>query len=143
MARRLTFPHRDPATQSRTVAVYYDGACPLCSREIAFYRRLDRAGNVDWIDISACASGALPDGLTRDAAKARFHVRSAEGTLVSGAAAFVALWKELPRFRLAGRLLSGRMTVRLLDRLYDVFLTFRPRLQRLTKGRRRAAENGA
>ena len=31
--------------------MFYDGGCPLCSREVAHYRRLDRRNNVSWVDI--------------------------------------------------------------------------------------------
>ena len=33
--------------------LFYDGGCPLCRREIAHYRRLDRAGQIHWLDIDA------------------------------------------------------------------------------------------
>ena len=42
--------------------------------------------------------------LSRQQALARFHVRRADGRLVSGAAAFVSLWQQLPRWRWAARL---------------------------------------
>ncbi|MCA3300536.1 MAG: DUF393 domain-containing protein, partial [Roseomonas sp.] len=41
------------------VTVWFDGACPLCLREIALMRRLDRRGAIDFIDIGAEA-GACP-----------------------------------------------------------------------------------
>ncbi|MFT6308343.1 MAG: putative DCC family thiol-disulfide oxidoreductase YuxK, partial [Halioglobus sp.] len=31
--------------------MFYDGACPLCSREVAHYRRIDTNNNVSWLDI--------------------------------------------------------------------------------------------
>jgi hypothetical protein len=43
----------------------------------------------------------------------RFHVRRGDGQLVSGAAAFVSIWSELPRWRWAARLtaIPGVMTL--------------------------------
>ncbi|MEK9644048.1 MAG: DUF393 domain-containing protein [Alphaproteobacteria bacterium] len=115
----------------QAAAAYYDGACPLCRREIAFYRHLDRTRCIDWVDVSTCGSALLPDGLTRARAIGRFHVRLADGCLVSGGGAFVALWRTLPTFRYFGRMLSGRLSVRVLDWLYDRFLTLRPFLRAL------------
>ena len=34
---------------SAPVKVWYDGACPLCLREIALMRRLDRRGRISFI----------------------------------------------------------------------------------------------
>jgi len=46
--------------------VYFDGACPLCRREIALYRRAAGEGRIDWVDASACAPPALGGDLARD-----------------------------------------------------------------------------
>lgn len=110
--------------------VYFDGACPLCRREIAFYQGRRGADDVQWVDVSR-DDVVLPDGLTPDAARARFHVAAADGSLLSGGEAFAYLWTRFPSFRWAGKLASSRPMVWLLDHAYDVFLKFRPRLQRL------------
>lgn len=33
--------------------LFYDGGCPLCSREVAHYRGLDQSDRVPWVDIHA------------------------------------------------------------------------------------------
>lgn len=108
-------------TQS-PLTVYYDGACPVCSREIGFYRGRTGA-DVTYCDVAAEAC-PVPD-LKREDALRRFHVRLADGALVSGAAAFLALWRQTPGFGLAGRLLSARPVVAVLDLAYDGFLKLR------------------
>jgi predicted DCC family thiol-disulfide oxidoreductase YuxK len=111
-------------------AVFFDGSCPLCSREIAFYQSRAGSENIDWIDISQSVDeGEVVPGLCRERALARFHVKTADGRIVSGAAAFATLWSILPGFRLLGRLFQLPPLTWLLERAYDLFLTFRPRLQ--------------
>jgi predicted DCC family thiol-disulfide oxidoreductase YuxK len=72
----------------------------------------------------------LPSGTTREQLLARFHVRGSDGQLLSGAQAFLALWAALPGWRwlaLAGRLPGAGWAM---ERLYRVFLRWRPALQR-------------
>jgi predicted DCC family thiol-disulfide oxidoreductase YuxK len=129
-----------PAAGSRPEAatVFYDGACPLCSREIAFYQRRKGADRIDWIDVSGAPGAEVAPGLTRDQALARFHVRNADGTLVSGGAAFAALWTALPGFRYVGKLFQTEPFVPLLEAVYRIFLRVRPRLQNTLLARRSA-----
>ncbi len=57
---------------------------------------------------------------------ARFHVRLGSGEVVSGAAAFIALWRATPRFRLLGRIASIPPLPWLLEGAYRGFLKLRP-----------------
>lgn len=87
------------------VEVYYDGGCPVCSREIAFYRARPGAEGFRWTDVNA-EGALLGPGLTREAALARMHVRRADGTLLSGAAAFAEMWRHMPGLGWLGRLVA-------------------------------------
>jgi len=107
--------------------VYFDGACPLCRAEIAHYAAQDGAAALCFRDV-AHSPGPLGPGLTREQAMARFHVRSADGALLSGAAAFVAIWRLLPRWRWAARLAGLPGGMLLLEGAYRLFLPLRPLL---------------
>ncbi len=109
--------------------VYFDGACPLCRAEIAFYQRQKGADAVDWRDVSA--GGSTGPDLSCAAALKRFHVREPDGRLRSGGAAFAALWLRLPRFRWAGRIGATPPFSWLLALAYAVFLPLRPTLQQV------------
>ena len=108
------------------VVVYFDGACPVCSSEIAYYRRQPGADTCQWIDASSCADAELGPDLTRAAALKRFHVRRPDGTLADGARGFGVLWQALPRTAWLGHIVSfGPMPV-VLNFAYRVFLAVRP-----------------
>ncbi len=117
---------------SGSLTVFYDGACPLCRREIAVYRDLQPlqpGSTVSFADISTTAV-TLPAGTTREQLLARFHVQDRDGQLISGAQAFLALWAALPGWRwlaLIGRL-PGACWV--MEQMYRLFLRWRPTLQR-------------
>ncbi|MDX2238484.1 MAG: DUF393 domain-containing protein [Hyphomonadaceae bacterium] len=109
------------------VTVWFDGGCPLCRREIALMRRLDRAGAIAFIDVDA-PHAACP--LDRAALLARFHAQEKDGPLVSGAAAFAAMWRAIPLLRPFGLIARWGPALWTLERLYRAFLRVRPALQR-------------
>lgn len=114
---------------------YYDGACPLCAREIGFYRRQKGADRICWVDISGIDTMDVAPDLAREEALARFTVRDADGSLVSGGRAFTLIWKQLPRFRWLAKLFDIQPFSRSLDQAYGIFLKLRPRLQAMTLSR--------
>ena len=117
-------------TTPTTLTIYYDGSCPLCRREIAFYRRLRATMRLDWVDVS---QGQAPDGLSCEAAMRRFHVRDERGRLLSGGAAFSRLWRALPGWRVLGWCFAWPPLSWVLEATYRAFLPLRPRLQRLVR----------
>lgn len=119
---------------TKGVTVWHDGTCPLCRREIALMRRLDRHGAIHFVDASD------PDGtcpIDRRAMLARFHARE-DGRLLSGAAAFAAMWRAIPLLRPLGIAARNRHVLALLERAYLLFLRVRPRLQAMLRERARA-----
>jgi len=118
------------------LTVLYDGDCPLCRREISHAQGL-AAGRPDsalcFVDISRAEHPLAADPEAREALLARFHVQRADGSRISGAAAFVAMWARLPGWRWLARLahLPGMLPV--MEGAYRVFLRFRPALQRLAR----------
>ncbi len=120
--------------------VWYDGSCPLCRREIALMRRLDRRRRIDFVDVGD--PGQVPSAgcpVDRAALLARFHARE-DGVMLSGAAAFAAMWRAIPILRPAGLLARNRTVLAVLDWSYVHFLKVRPRLQRAMGGARPAAD---
>ena len=119
----LTMPDQPAAT------VYFDGSCPVCRAEIALYRRKAKAATVCFVDASNPKT-TLGEDLDRHRAMRRFHVRKVDGSLVSGAAAFVEIWKQLPRWRWAARAAAMPGMLALLEMAYKLFLATRPYLTR-------------
>ncbi|NPU68704.1 DUF393 domain-containing protein [Bradyrhizobium sp. 83012] len=117
------------ASEPAQSTVYFDGACPLCRAEIGYYSRTDEAGALCFVDVSK-AGAATPEGLSQQQAMARFHVRAADGRLLSGAAAFVEVWRRLPRWRWAARVASLPGVLAVLELGYRLFLPIRPFLSR-------------
>jgi predicted DCC family thiol-disulfide oxidoreductase YuxK len=79
--------------------VFYDGVCPMCRREIAHYRRMDRTQSLLWVDITREPERVQSYGLTVERAMQRFHVLDGLGRWQTGVAAFLELWSHLPYYR--------------------------------------------
>ncbi len=105
--------------------VFFDGACPVCSREIAFYRGLRDDDAIAWVDVTA--ADFTCEGLTRASALSRLHVRTADGRLVNGVPAFRELWLHLPALKWLYLLSRPRAMQWLLERAYEFFLRRRAR----------------
>lgn len=127
--------------EAKQCTVYYDGACPLCQREISLYQSLQGSDAIRWHDVSTVGTGA-DDLATRDA-MARFHVRRANGSLVSGARGFFEVMKTIPRLRWLGRALCVPPVPWIAEGAYRLFLPLRPLLKRIVPAPKVAPRNDA
>lgn len=119
------------------LTVLYDGDCPLCRREIGWYRGLNGAERVRWVNLRTIPGEMIIPGISHDAAIRRFHIISADGSVKIGGSAFLEIWRKIPCLRPLAFIFRPRACAWLLDQVYDLFLRFRPGLQRLLTPRGR------
>lgn len=114
------------------LTVFFDGSCPMCRKEIAYYQQLDTHKAVAWRDVSSATSAAdCPDGLCQTDLMKRFHVMDPTGQVFSGAAGFVNLWRVLPApWSVLARVAGLPGVVHALELAYRAFLPIRPWLQK-------------
>jgi predicted DCC family thiol-disulfide oxidoreductase YuxK len=113
-----------------TLTLFYDGLCPLCSREIALFRRL-AAGDpsVVFVDITDPSFDAPAYGLQMSSLHRVMHVKLGE-EVRTGVDAFIAIWQRIPGFGWLAWL-SRIPGMRLLMKAgYAVFARIRPWLPR-------------
>ncbi|MEL6601210.1 MAG: DUF393 domain-containing protein [Pseudomonadota bacterium] len=110
--------------QAAAREVFYDGACPLCRAEIDQYRGMVADGSVTWTNVAD--EEPLPEGLDRETLLARFHARREDGEVVSGARAFLAVWRQMKSLRWLALILDRQPFIAVLDLLYAGFLKIRP-----------------
>ncbi len=80
--------------------VFFDGGCPLCSREINHYRTLHAIKMIEWIDITLEPERLQAYGFTVADAMAEFHVLDTRDSHVyKGIDGFLLLWNALPYYR--------------------------------------------
>ena len=126
----MTKLERTPENEG-PLTVYYDGACPICRFEIAHYQQCKGSDRLTFVDVAAADLPSLGAWLDRDTALARFHIRQPDGSLVSGAAAFVTIWQSLPGWRVWGKMAAWPPLLRLLEALYRGVLPVRAVLSKM------------
>lgn len=103
------------------VEVFFDGACPLCTKEIRFLRRLDqRRRRIRFTDIAAPGFDPASLGIEWSALMARIHARLPDGRFVEGVEVFRRLYGAVG-FGALVWLSRAPGIVQLLDWAYDVF----------------------
>lgn len=73
----------------------------------------------------------MPPGVSPAQAMRRFHVVRSDGSIVSGAVAFVEVWGKLPGWRWVARTASSPGILAILEWGYRLFLPLRPYLSGL------------
>lgn len=109
------------------VEVFYDGACPLCMREIRMLQRRDRHGRIRFTDIAAPGFDAAALGLTWDALMDRIHGRLPDGTMIEGVEVFRRMYAAVGFTRLAAVSRAPGVS-HVLELAYTVFAKNRLRL---------------
>lgn len=103
------------------LTVFYDGGCPMCSREVRHYRRIASGLHIRWIDATLLIANLDAFGLSREEALREFHVMDEAGDMHVGARAFMLLWLALPGYRWLGRVCRIRCVASVMDFIYERF----------------------
>ena len=82
----------DSPVKGFEIETFYDGDCPVCVREVAFLRRLDRKKRILFTDIASEQFDPRVVGISWDDLMDRIHARLADGTVVEGVEVFRRLY---------------------------------------------------
>lgn len=125
----LTRSNHSEGDTKKGLTVYFDGSCPLCSAEVNYYSSGAGGKKLNLVDVSY-AEAELGADLTQEDAMLRFHVRHENGRLVSGARAFVELWRVLPGWKWLACLAQWPGVLVCMESAYRCFLLVRPVISR-------------
>ena len=116
-----------PSTHRSPITVFFDNDCPICCREVRFCKKLDKAQNIDWIDLRSQRQLAADMGIDFDAAMELLHVLDADGKLHIGLAGHRVMWAYLPGYRHLAALLDRHPRLATIsDHYYRLFTRLRP-----------------
>ena len=77
------------------LTVWYDGACPLCSREMRFMKRLDSKRRLRFCDFSAPGDEVAACGIPLSELSAVLHAQWEDGTVIRVLDVFRAIWQAV------------------------------------------------
>jgi predicted DCC family thiol-disulfide oxidoreductase YuxK len=109
------------------LTVFFDGACPICAREISLMKRLDRCQRVAFCDFSRPDYDATSIGFAPSELGRVIHARWADGSVITGADLFRAMWEAVGLGGLA-RLSRLSLVKPVVLRAYEWFARNRLRL---------------
>ena len=77
------------------LTVFFDGACPICVREIALMRRLDRRCRLVCCDFSRPDYDAASINISPAELGRVIHARWSDGSVITGVDVFRAMWEAV------------------------------------------------
>lgn len=81
--------------QQTELEVFFDGACPLCRKEINMIRRLDHRQKIRFTDLSTPQFDLSACGKTMGQLMGEIHARLPDGTWVTGVDVFRRLYSAI------------------------------------------------
>ncbi len=110
--------------------VFYDGGCPVCSREMGHYRHRSNSEKLLFLDIAACDFRAEDYGFCQDDLMRALHVRCHDGSVHTGVEAFRVIWQATPHMGWLATLVALPGVHGLVALLYRCFAANRRRFRR-------------
>lgn len=77
------------------LTVFFDGACPICAREIALMKRMDQQRQLEFNDFSAVDYDTASIDVSSAELGRIIHARWADGRVISGVEVFRAMWEAV------------------------------------------------
>ncbi len=105
--------------------IYYDGKCGLCSKEIDYYRSIDKENKFSWIDVTENYDELSTRGIPLSDALMYLHAVDDDNRLKIGADAFILIWNNLPRWKILGFIINLPIIKMAAKLIYRVFARWR------------------
>ena len=123
-------------TNTDTFSLFYDGACPLCQKEVRWLKKkvLSRAVQLTFVDISTADFDAKQHGKEISEFMASLHLRDPQGQWLQGMNATRKIYQLIG----LGWLMAPTgwpLLKPIFDWSYATFARYRPRLQKPGSGK--------
>ena len=77
--------------------VYFNNSCNICRAEINLYKK-QNIEDIEWVDITDNKAAEIETQKDDKALLRRLHIKDGE-KIISGAEAFLLVWKKIPKYK--------------------------------------------
>jgi len=104
------------------VKVYFNNSCNICRAEINLYKK-QNIKDIEWIDITDNKSAELETLKDDRALLRRLHIKDGE-KVISGAEAFLLVWKKIPKYKFLYTFFKIPIIFTLFSYFYEIIAFF-------------------
>ena len=102
--------------------VYFNNSCNICRAEINLYKK-QNIKDIEWIDITDNKSAELETQKDDKALLRRLHIKDGE-KVISGAEAFLLVWKKIPKYKFLYTFFKIPIIFTLFSYFYEIIAFF-------------------
>ena len=102
--------------------VYFNNSCKICKAEIDLYKK-EKISKIDWIDITNNQNAKIETKKNDKELLRRLHVKK-NGEIISGARAFLLVWKNIPKYKFLYSILRLPIIFHIFSVVYEIIAFF-------------------
>ena len=102
--------------------VYFNNSCNICRTEINLYKK-QNIEDIEWIDITDNKSAEIETQKDDKSLLRRLHIKDGE-KLISGAEAFLLVWKKIPKYKFLYKFFKTPIIFNLFSFFYEIAAFF-------------------
>ena len=102
--------------------VYFNNSCNICRTEINLYKK-QNIEEIEWIDITNNKTAEIETKKNDKTLLRRLHVMN-DGKIVTGAEAFILVWKKIPKYKFLYNFFKTPIIFTLFSLFYEIIAFF-------------------
>lgn len=102
----------------KKIKVFFDGRCNVCSKEISFYKKIDKKKNFEWLDINVNQKTLKKYKISFNESLLFLHVINEKDKIIVGVDAFVVIWRQFKYWKILAFIVDKKPLNNVLKYLY-------------------------
>ena len=102
--------------------VYFNNSCNICRAEINLYKK-QGIKDIEWVDITNNKSAEIETQKNDKVLLRRLHIKDGE-KIISGAEAFLLVWKKIPKYKFLYIFFKAPIIFTLFSLSYEIIAFF-------------------